>query len=177
MAIRAEVLCHSNEENRRSVDFQAARLKFELFEKFYLSLSDQAKIYLRGESKNYKASLTEIQTLILPVVKKICSECKSQCCRLTPFYLTGTVGCFNIVDYLLARCDTALPQPRYKNMVHDHCPFWDLGCTLPIDSRSFACVNFFCETLEANLNMEHVLDALEKTKAILTKFSLRKCMY
>ncbi len=54
-------------------DFKAARERFEIYEKFYLSLSDNARQYIRDESKKYKRSLREIGELILPGVGKICS--------------------------------------------------------------------------------------------------------
>ena len=165
----------SRSKDGEVANFQAARERFALYEKFYLSLHNQARNYLREESGKYKIFLKEIQDMIMPAVERICPACE-QCCRLAPIYLTGTVGCFNLVDYLLARCDTALPRPRYKNMEVDLCPFWDQGCILPVDSRSFACLNFFCDKLEKELDMEPVLAALDRARAVLERFSIGRCM-
>jgi hypothetical protein len=161
-------------------DLKAARERFELYEKFYLSLSDKARQYLRNESKKYKRSLKEIQGLILPSVKKICPACDGQCCRLytteLSIYITGTVGGFSLNDYLLARCDEILPDPCYENAVKNLCPFSDLGCILPVDCRSFLCIQFFCDKLKKSLDMKPVLECLGKLRAILDSFSIGKCM-
>ncbi len=161
-------------------DFNAARQRFELYEKFYLSLSDRARQYLRDESIKYKRSLKEIQALILPSVRKICPTCDKQCCRLyipeLSIYIAGTIGGFAINDYLLARCDEILPDPCYENAGKNLCPFWDLGCILPVDCRSFLCIQFFCDKLKNALNMEAVTESLRKMQSILDSFSIGKCM-
>ncbi len=161
-------------------DFKAARQRFELYEKFYLSLSDRARQYLRNESIRYKRSLSEIQDLILPGVREICPACDRHCCRLyTPelsIYIAGTVGGFHIADYLMIRCDEILPDPCYENAVKNLCPFWDKGCILPVDCRSFLCIQFFCDKLKNALDMEAVTGLLEKTRGILDSFSIAKCM-
>jgi hypothetical protein len=161
-------------------DFKTARQRFELYEKFYLSLSDSARRYLRNESIRYKKSLRGIQDLILPCVREICPTCEVQCCRLyTPelsIYIAGTVGGFGIADYLMIRCDEILPDPCYENAEENLCPFWDEGCILPVDCRSFLCIQFFCDKLKNALDMEAVTDSLEKTRGILDSFSIAKCM-
>ena len=159
---------------------KAAKKRFELYEKFYLSLNDNAIKYLINESKKYKRSLKEIQELILPGVREICPACEVQCCRLyTPelsIYVAGTVGGFGLKDYLLIRCDEILPDPCYENAEKNLCPFWDSGCILPVDCRSFLCIQFFCTKLKNTLDMEAVTESLRKIQAILDSFSIAKCM-
>jgi hypothetical protein len=161
-------------------DFKAARQRFELYEKFYLSLSDRARRYLKSESIRYKRSLREIQYLILPAVRKMCPTCDKHCCRLyTPelsIYIAGTVGGFGIADYLMIRCDGILPDPCYENAVKNLCPFWDEGCILPVDCRSFLCIQFFCDKLKNTLDMDTVTESLGKVRGILDSFSIAKCM-
>lgn len=165
---------------RALADFRSARKTFELCEKFYLSLSENAKEYLRRESRAYKTSLMEVQGLILPTVRKTCPACETPCCRLyTPelsIYIAGTVGGFALEDYLLVRCDEKLPDPVYENAVKNLCPFWDLGCVLPADCRSFLCVQYFCDSLKKELDMEPVLQGLGRIRALLNRFSVGSCM-
>jgi len=165
---------------RAVADFKAARQRFELYEKFYLSLNEKAKQYLINESIRYKKSLRGIQDLILPCVRKICSICDNQCCRLyTPelsIYIAGTVGGFGIKDYLLVRCNEILPDPCYENAEKNLCPFWDSGCILPVDCRSFLCIQFFCDKLKNALDMEAVTESLRKIQTILDSFSIAECM-
>ena len=161
-------------------DFKGARQRFELYEKFYLSLSDRARQYLRDESIRYKKSLREIQDMILPGVREICPACHRHCCRLIApelsVYTACTVGGFGIADYLMIRCDKILPDPCYENTEKNLCPFWDEGCILPVDCRSFLCIQFFCDRLEKALDMEAVTESLGKIQAILDSFSIAKCM-
>ena len=70
----------NNSDSPRTKDeimavFKDARKKFELFEKFYLGLSQEAKKYLRPQSGQYKRMLLDIQEIILPVVQKNCPTC------------------------------------------------------------------------------------------------------
>ena len=166
--------------HRAISDFKAARERFELYEKFYLSLSGRAKQYLRNESKRFKGSLKETQDLILPSVRKICPSCDIQCCKLyTPelsIYIAGTVGGFDLKDYLLVRCDQELPDPCYENAEKNLCPFWDVGCILPVDCRSFLCIQFFCDKLQKELNMELVSESLDRIRDLLNNFSIGNCM-
>jgi len=167
-------------KERAVSDFKAARERYELYERFYQSLSDKARIYLRNESKKYKKFLRDIQELILPIVKEHCPVCDIQCCKLyTPelsIYIAGTVGGFNLNDYLLIRCDEILPDPCYENAEKNLCPFWDSGCILPVDCRSFLCIQFFCDKLKSSLDMEAVTESLRKIQTILDSFSIAKCM-
>ncbi len=165
---------------RAAADFGEARKRFEVYEKFYRSLRGDAREYLRRESRNYKRSLREIQARILPRVREICPACENQCCKLyTPersIYIAGTVGGFHLNDYLLARCDEKWPGPRYENAERNLCPFWDGGCILPIDGRSYLCIQYFCDDLQKNLAMEAVTESLGKLRTILDAFSIGKCM-
>ena len=161
-------------------DFKKARKEFELYEKFYLSLSSKAKQYLRSRSREYRRCLMDIQDLILPSVREICSVCKTRCCQLfSPehsIYMAGSIGGFCIADYLLTRCDNKLPEPYFENAEKNLCPFWDDGCILPDDCRSFLCVQFFCDKLKEDLDMESVSKSLEKTQAVLNSLSIGECM-
>jgi hypothetical protein len=161
-------------------DFRAARQRFELYEKFYLSLSDRARQYLKRESIRYKTSLREIQTLILPYVRETCPTCDRHCCRLIApelsVYTACTVGGFGIADYLMIRYDEILPDPFYENTEMNLCPFWDEGCILPVDCRSFLCIQFFCDRLEKTIDMKAVKEPLRKIQAVLDAFSIAECM-
>jgi len=166
--------------DRVGQDFRAARQRFELFERFYRSLGGGGREYLRAESARYKRSLLEIQRLILPAVAKLCPACETQCCKLhlpeLSIYIAGTVGGFALSDYLLVRCDTALPDPCYPNAEKNLCPFWKAGCILSPDCRSFLCIQYFCETLRKNLDMAAVESSVGRTKAVLDSFSIGRCM-
>ncbi len=161
-------------------DFEKARQEFELYEKFYLALSSNAKKYLRSKSKEFKKCLSDIQELILPCVRRICPTCKIQCCKLytqeLSIYIGGSVGGFDLADYLLVRCDKILPAPYYENAEKNLCPFWADGCILPVDCRSFLCIQFFCDKLKQEQDMELISEYLEKTQAVLNKFSIEGCM-
>lgn len=162
------------------LDFKKARKRFELYEKFYFSLSNKAKRYLRGKSKEYRRCLIDIQELILPGVRRICPTCRIQCCRLyapeLSVYIAGSVGGFDLVDYLLIRCDKIIPEPCYENAEKNLCPFWAEGCILPVDCRSFLCIQFFCDSLKEELDMEPISKSLEKIQAVLNSFSIGACM-
>jgi len=161
-------------------DFKKAQKKFELYEKFYLGLSENGKKYLRHQSKIYKTLLLDIQEIIVPSVKRNCPICEIQCCKLyTPelsIYVAGTVGGFDCVDYLLIRCDTILPDPCYENAEENLCPFWADGCILPLDCRSYLCTQYFCDKLKEELDMQLISKYLEKVEFILNNFSIQECM-
>jgi hypothetical protein len=161
-------------------DFKSARERFELYEKFYLSVRGDARRYLESESNTYKIALRKIQALILPGIGKICPVCETQCCRLDDpeisIYIACTVGGFGLKDYLLARCNAIWPDPRYENAVKNLCRFWNSGCSLPTDCRSFLCIQFFCDKLKKNLDMRAVTESLGKLRTILDSFSIGKCM-
>ncbi len=166
--------------NRITADFKKAREKFELYEKFYLGLSENAKEYLRSQSREYKNILSDIQKIILPSIMSNCPTCIYNCCKLhTPelsIYVAGSLGCFDYVDYLLVRCDTILPNPYYENAQNNLCPFWSDGCILPVDCRSFYCIKYFCDKLKEELDMQLISKYFKKIKNIISNFSTRVCM-
>ena len=161
-------------------DFKKAQKEFELYEKFYLGLSEKARTYLRCQSKKYKKTLLAIQEVILPSVKRNCPTCKIQCCKLyTPepsIYIAGSMGGFNCVDYLLIRCDTILPNACYENAEKNLCPFWRDGCILPLACRSYLCIQYFCDKLKEELDMKLISKYLEKARYVIDNFSIQECM-
>ncbi len=169
-----------NQKNRITSDFTKAIKEFELYEKFYRTLSDNGIKYLKSLSGKYKQILSNIQKIILPSIKRNCPTCNINCCHLSSpelsIYVAGTVGGFSIVDYLLIRCDTVLPEPYYDNVEKNLCPFWKDGCVLPVDCRSYLCIQYFCDKLRKELDMTLVSKYLEKAKLVLNKFSIGECM-
>ena len=173
-----------NEENspndRMISDFQKAREKYEIFGKFYVSFSLKAKEYLEDKSQEYKRCLTDIQRLILPAVKRVCPTCESHCCRLsTPersIYIAGSVGGFDLYDFLLTQCSNRVPEPDYENAERNLCPFWASGCILPLDCRSYLCIQYFCDELKKELDMELVSEHLIRIESVLDNFSIAECM-
>jgi hypothetical protein len=166
--------------DRMILDFREAREKYEIYGKFYKSMSPKAKEYLENKSQEYKRCLSDIQCLILPVVNKVCPNCESHCCRLsTPersIYIAGSVGGFDLCDYLLTKCNNRLPGPDYKKAEQNLCPFWEHGCILPKDSRSFLCIQYFCEELKQELDMDLICEHLKKIESVLDGFSIGECM-
>lgn len=160
-------------------DIQMARKKFEGYEKLYMGLSGNGKKYLRNQSSKYKRSVLDIQRLILPFIQRNCPSCIN-CCKLyTPelsIYIAGSLGCFDFVDYILVRYDTVLPDPNFSNMEDNLCAFWDDGCTLPHDCRSFACIRYFCDKLQKELDMKLISKHLKNLQSIMDNFSFRKCL-
>jgi hypothetical protein len=161
-------------------DSNSARNRFELYEKFYLSLNEKGIKYLRSESIKYKRCLSDIQDLILPGVKKICPTCNIVCCKLhcpdLSIYIADTVGGFTLNDYMLVRCDQILPNPQYGNVGQNLCPFWDNGCRLPVDCRSYMCIQYFCDNLKKELDLEAIEHCLGNIRQVLDSFSVGKCM-
>lgn len=161
-------------------DANSARSRFELYEKFYLSLNEKGIKYLRSESIKYKRCLSDIQDLILPGVKKICPTCNIVCCKLhcpdLSIYIADTVGGFTLNDYMLVRCDQILPDPQYGNVGQNLCPFWDNGCRLPVDCRSYMCIQYFCDNLKKELDLEAIEHCLGNIRQVLDSFSVGKCM-
>jgi len=160
-------------------DIQLARKKFEGYEKLYMGLSGDGKKYLRNQSKTYKRSVLDIQQLILPSIQRSCPSCIN-CCKLyTPelsIYIAGSLGCFDFIDYILVRCDTVLPDPNFKNMENNLCAFWEDGCILPIDCRSFSCTKYFCDRLEKELDMKIISEQLQLLDCLMKDFSIKKCL-
>ena len=161
-------------------DFKRAREKYEIYGKFYVSLSHKAKEYVKNKSEEYRRCLADIQRLILPVVKKVCPACELHCCRLsTPersIYIAGSVGGFDLHDYLLTQCSNVLPDPDYEKAERNLCPFWEYGCTLPVDCRSYLCIQYFCNELQQRLDMKLINERLKKIESVLSSFSISECM-
>ena len=167
-------------QNEISADFRKAWERFQLFERLYLCLGEEGAEYLRNQSRKYKGVLRSIRDVIQPAVVRNCSTCEASCCQLSApdisIYMASTVGGFRYVDYMLARCDTLLPEPRYKNVASNLCPFWSEGCTLPVDCRSFTCVKYFCDGIEKELDMGLVSGLLEGLEKVIGGFSTSICM-
>jgi len=157
-----------------------AQKKFECYEVAYLGISGNRRKYLQIQSRAYKRSILDVQEIILPSIKRICPTCDINCCKLyTPelsICIEGCVGGFNFVDYILVRCDTILPDPCFKNMEKNLCPFWADGCILPIDCRSFLCIQYFCDKLQKELDMQVISKHLEILESIQNNFSIQKCL-
>ena len=166
--------------NRMTSDFREAREKYEIYGKFYVSLSHKAREYLKNKSQEYKRCLTDIQRLILPVVNKVCPTCESHCCRLsTPersIYIAGSVGGFDLYDYLLTKCNNRLPDPDYAKAEQNLCPFWENGCILPLDCRSYLCIQYFCDELKQEIDMKLISEHLKNIESVLDSFSIGECM-
>jgi hypothetical protein len=160
-------------------DIQMARKKFEGYEKLYTGLSGDGKEYLRNQSKTYKRSVLDIQQLILPSIQRNCPSCIN-CCKLdTPelsVYIAGSLGCFGFIDYILVRSDIVLPDPIFKNLKGNLCAFWAEGCILPIDCRSFTCINYFCDDLKKEIDMNVIAEHLDTLKSVIDSFSIQKCL-
>ncbi|MBW1915849.1 MAG: hypothetical protein JRI86_13110 [Deltaproteobacteria bacterium] len=167
-------------EDKILSDFKRPQKEFELYEKFYLGLGENAKIYLKCESKKYKKIVLAIQEVIQPSVRMNCIRCEIHCCKLyvpeLSIYIAKPVGCFDLINYLLVRCDTVLPDPCYENMEKNVCPFYVNGCTLPVDCRSYLCIQYFCDKIKKELDMQLISKYLEKAKFVLNHFSVQECM-
>jgi len=169
----------NNLQRKLQHDIQLARKKFEGYEKLYMGLAGDGKKYLRNQSKTYKRGVLDIQQLILPSVQRNCPSCIN-CCKLyTPelsIYIAGSLGCFDFVDYILVRSDTVLPDPNFSNMEDNLCAFWEEGCILPIDSRSFSCTKYFCDRLKKELDMKIISEQLQLLDCLMKDFSIKKCL-
>jgi hypothetical protein len=162
-------------------DCDAAREKFKAFEMAYRILRPDDLIYLRNRSAAYKRAVLAAQKLILPAVCKHCPHCPyGTCCHLsTPelsIYIAGTVGGFHLTDYLLARCGSELPVPNFANSRKNLCPFWDNGCRLEPDCRSLLCLQYFCEPLRRDLNMDMVNGRIAAVQTVVNNFSLSRLL-
>ena len=166
-------------EKRLLKDMQLAKRKFECYEKMYIGLSEDGKKYLQAQSRLYKRKVSEIQRIILPALTNNCPTCIN-CCKLhTPelsIYIAGSIGCFQFIDYILVRCNNTLPNPKFKNIKLNLCPFWDDGCILPGDSRSYLCTKYFCDKLKKELDMRVISEHLEDLKSIIKDFSIKNCL-
>lgn len=161
-------------------DVKTALNLFKFYDTFYQSLNGNAKSYLQSQSKKYKKILSDIQEIILPHVNKICPKCDIQCCKIynpkSNSYIYKRVGFFECVDYLLVKCDTDLPEPLYANVEKNLCLFFKNGCILPVDCRSWTCIEYFCDNLKNEINMAPISKYLEDAESILKDFSLRECL-
>jgi len=162
-------------------DHKKARSSYTFYEAVYQRLDSKAKAYVRCRSVKYKKALIAIQREISPHVKKICSSCADICCRLENkernIYIAGRIGVFELVDYLLVRCDTELPEPIYENAERNLCVFWREGCILPSDCRSYSCIQYFCEDLSREIDEGSVTKLLERAHKILADFSVGECLH
>jgi hypothetical protein len=163
-------------------DCDSARERFKAFELAYRVLQPDDLLYLRERSAAYKKAILAVQELILPAVRKHCPNCVyGTCCRLNSpelsIYIAGSVGCFNLTDYFLVRCDTGLPAPDFTNGRRNLCAFWDDGCRLEADCRSLLCLQFFCEPLRRDLDMDLVNGRIAAVQSVVDNFSLGRLFH
>lgn len=162
-------------------DFNSAWENFQAFEFAYRTLLPEDREYLREQSAAYKRTVLAVQEIILPAVREHCPNCAyGTCCRLsTPelsIYIAGTVGGFCLTDYLLVRSDSKLPAPKFANSRRNLCPFWDNGCRLQPECRSLLCLQFFCEPLRRDLDMDLVDKRIAAVQAVVNNFSLSRLL-
>lgn len=161
--------------------FSAGKEKFMSFERVYRLLRPHDLAYLREQSDAYRQAVLAVQDLILPAVRKRCPQCAyGTCCRLsTPelnIYIPGSIGGFFLIDYLLARCDRKLPAAKFANGRRNLCPFWDNGCRLEPDRRSLLCLQYFCQPLRRELDMDLVDRRVADVKAVVDNFSMNRLL-
>jgi hypothetical protein len=180
--INLRIVWKGNALNKKFLsDYESARKKFTAFEFVYRVLQPGDLKYLRKQSAAYKKAVLAVQELILPAVRKHCPQCTyGTCCRLTTpelsIYIAGSIGCFSLTDYLLARCDNQLPAPDFANGLRNLCAFWDNGCRLKPDCRSLLCLQFFCEPLRRDLDMDLVNKYIAAVQSVVKNFSLGKLL-
>jgi len=158
---------------------ESAREKYESFEFVYRLLRPDELSYLREQSAAYKRAVMAVQELIEAPVRKQCPNCvHGTCCRLSSpklgIYIAQSVGAFTLTDYLLVRCGGILPAPHFQNTRRNLCPFWENGCRLRPDCRSLLCLQYFCESLRHELDMDLVNKRIAEVQAILENFSLNR---
>jgi len=170
----------NNVNHRLQADIKLAQKKFAYYEKVYKIIKGNGKEYLQIQSTAYKKIIHDIQELILPAIRRNCPNCENFCCKLhnpeLSIYTAGSVGAFSFADYILVRCDTVLPEPNFRNMEKNLCPFWVGGCNLPLDCRSYLCIKWFCNRLKKELDMQVISKHLETLKSLLKDFSIQKCL-
>jgi hypothetical protein len=159
--------------------FRKAIKAYECFEKLYLKITGTAKEYLEFHSREYKSRATRIQQIILPSIKRKCPYCKHLCCKpynpeLSIMFIP--IGLLNFSNYLLIRCNTVLPQPKYDNLENNLCAFWENGCLLPLDCRSYACFHWFCNELQKEININLFSKDLDTLKVIVDNLSINNCL-
>ena len=167
-------------ENQIEIDLKRGLENLRIFEKIYLNLTSDALEYLKKYSSLYRLKISEIQKLILPEVKRICSKCEEHCCKLFSvrhnIYLARVPGGFSFKEFLLARYNNPRFKLRVENPGENLCPFWKNGCQIPEDSRSLLCISWFCEDLKKGLNMDKIALLVEEAEVLVKEFSLKKCL-
>lgn len=160
-------------------DIHFSQKKFEFYEKIYGDINGDGKKYLQIQSKAYKKEALKLRRIIHPYINNNCPNCDG-CCKLNvqelSIYMSDSIGGFELIDYLLVRCDTILPKINVKNMKDNVCAFWVYGCSLPDDCRSFTCMHWFCDTLKAELDMKVISKHLRVLESIIKIFSVQKCL-
>ncbi len=161
-------------------DVKTAFRNYEYYNKTYLKIRGYGKKYLQPLSEEYKSQLQEIQNLIKPAVARYCPQCKNSCCQLhspeRSIYTAGTLGGFQFVDYILVRYDRELPDLKLGNLDKNLCAFWDHGCILPGDCRSYLCTQYFCDELKNDLDMKIISRHLDLLKTTMNDLSVSRCL-
>lgn len=166
--------------NERMIeDANTAIEKYRGFEFAYRLLQGKDLDYLRKMSRAYKQAVSALQELILPAVQAECPHCQyGTCCRLysskLKIYIARSVGGFEFRDFLLARCDSQLPEPDLTNRAKNFCAFWENGCRLNPNCRSLLCLQYFCEPLQRRLDMNEVNRRLALVQNVVDQFSLQR---
>jgi len=159
--------------------FYKAIKAYECFEKLYLRITGTGKEYLEYHSREYKSRAATVQQIILPSIKRKCPYCKHLCCK--PYnpelsIIFRSIGLLNFPNYLLIRCNTVLPQPKYDNLENNLCAFWENGCLLPLDCRSYACLHWFCDEVQKEININLLSKDLDALKVIVDNLSINTCL-
>jgi hypothetical protein len=167
-------------ETRLLSDIAAARRRHAGFEAIYAGIEGKGKRYLQARSSKYRKALWDVQNAIMDATRMHCPTC-GRCCAISApeihVYTAGSAGCFEFVDYALARCDTELPNPQFGNMASNRCAYLaEDGCRLPLDSRSFTCTRYLCARVNNDLDMEMVAARLDVLRSILKEFSVLECL-
>ncbi len=170
----------SPNQERILKDIRHAVRVFACFEETFGRIDGPGLAYLREWSGRYKATLRQLQEMVGPAVAAVCPKCTEPCCQLSAptqrIYLALSLGGFQLVDYLLVRCDTVLPRPALENAQRNHCPFLGQGCVLPADSRSYCCTQWFCADLAKRLDMSRIRILVEQLREIVSTFSVSRCL-
>jgi hypothetical protein len=169
-----------NPEARLLSDIAAAKSMYEGFEAIYAGIESQGKRYLQARSQEYRKTLMDAQDAILHATRKHCPNCGGCCAVSAPelnVYTARSTGCFQFIDYVLARCDTELPKPQYANMTHNRCAYLaDNGCSLPLDCRSYTCTRYVCEKITKDLDVEVFAERIKALKSVIDQFSVLACL-
>lgn len=170
----------SPSQERLLRDVRHAARVLACFEEVYTRIDGPGLAYLRERSRRYKNTLRQLHDMLGPAVAAVCPKCSETCCQLSAptrrIYTALSLGGFQLVDYLLVRCDTTLPRPALENAERNRCPFLDRGCVLPPDSRSYCCTQWFCATLAKRLDMSRTRILVEQLRDIVSTFSVSRCL-